>query len=267
MTTKTKQPRAEGGPRPVASSGKLEGRNMLLTGGNHGIGYAIAQAAFRAGASVTVLSPPDDTTSAPIEPTPRGQQPDLRTVACDLSDPEQIDTTLDEIRTSSGPIDILVNNTSANQEKANVNLMRRMWEEVVDANLSGCLRLTDSVIPEMAERGWGRVINVGAAAGQVGMFSQAHFSAARGPLFSFTMSLANDVARKGITVNAVWPGYIDSGATEDYSDLIRQQISMSTPMGRMGRPEEVAEVVVFLASNDASYMTGQVIAVNGGLYM
>jgi 3-oxoacyl-[acyl-carrier protein] reductase len=81
------------------------------------------------------------------------------------------------------------------------------------------------------------------------------------------MNLANDVARKGITVNAVWPGYIDSGDSESHSDLIRQQISTLTPMGRMGRPEEVAEVVVFLASNDASYMTGQVIAVNGGLYM
>ena len=267
MTTKTKQTRVEGGPHPVASSGKLEGRNMLLTGGNHGIGNAIAQAALRAGARVTVLSPPDDTTSAPVRPSSPDQRSDLRTVACDLSDPEQIDTILDDIRTSSGPIDILINNTNANQEKAYVNLVRRMWEEVVDANLSGSLRLTDSVIPEMAERGWGRVINVGAAAGQAGMFSQAHFSAARGPLFSFTMSLANDVARKGITVNAVWPGYIDSGATENYSDLIRQQISMSTPMGRMGRPEEVAEVVVFLAGNDASYMTGQVIAVNGGLNM
>jgi NAD(P)-dependent dehydrogenase (short-subunit alcohol dehydrogenase family) len=240
---------------------------MLLTGGNHGIGLAIAQTAVRAGASVTVLSPPDDTTTTPTKSTSSDQQSDFRTVACDLTNLEQIDAALDQIRTTGGPIDILVNNASPDQEKTYVDLVRRMWDEVIDANLSGSLHLTDSVIPEMVERGWGRVINVGAAAGQAGMLRQTQFSAARGPLFSFTMSLANDVARKGITVNAVWPGYIDTEAAQGYSDLIRKQISMSTPMARMGRPEEVAEVVVFLASNDASYMTGQVIAVNGGLYM
>lgn len=240
---------------------------MLLTGGNHGIGLAIAQTAVQAGASVTVLSPPDDTTPAPIKSTSSDQPSDFRKVACDLTNPEQIDAALDQIRKKGGPIDILVNNASPDQEKTYANLVRRMWDEVIDANLSGSLHLTDSVIPEMVERGWGRVINVGATLGQAGMFSQTQFSAARGPLFSFTMSLANDVARKGITVNAVWPGYIDTEAAQGYSDLIRKQISTSTPMGRMGRPEEVAEVVVFLASNDASYMTGQVIAVNGGLYM
>jgi NAD(P)-dependent dehydrogenase (short-subunit alcohol dehydrogenase family) len=142
-----------------------------------------------------------------------------------------------------------------------------MWDEVLGVNLTGTFNVTRALMPPMVEAGWGRVINIASIVGQTGNFGQANYAVTKGGMIAFTMSLAREVARKGVTVNAVAPGFIDTDMTKDMPEAALTAVKAMTPMGRLGKAEEVAAAVVFLASPQASYITGQVLAVNGGMYM
>ncbi len=142
-----------------------------------------------------------------------------------------------------------------------------MWEEVLGVNLSGLFHVTQAVLPAMVEAGWGRVINLSSIVGQTGNFGQANYAVTKGGVIAFTMTLAREVARKGVTVNAVAPGFIETDMTKDMPEAGLAAVKAMTPLGRLGRPEEVAAAILFLASPQASYITGQVIPVNGGMYM
>ena len=166
-----------------------------------------------------------------------------------------------------GAINILVNNAGITRDKSFLKMTRMMWDEVLGVNLNGPFNISQAVLPKMIESGWGRVINLASVVGLTGNFGQANYAVTKGGIIAFTMTLAREVARKGITVNAVAPGFITTDMTKDVAPAALEQVKAMTPVGRLGTPEEVAEVIAFLASPRASYITGQVISVNGGMYM
>jgi NAD(P)-dependent dehydrogenase (short-subunit alcohol dehydrogenase family) len=172
-----------------------------------------------------------------------------------------------QVMSDLGPISILVNNAAINRDKSFFKMTKDMWDEVMRVNLDGVFHTTQLAAQEMVGAGWGRIINISSIVGQTGNFGQANYAATKGAMISFTESLARELARKGITVNAVAPGFIETDMVSGMPEAAINQVKSMTPMGRLGKPEEIADAVVFLASPRSSYVTGQVLAVNGGMYM
>ena len=185
----------------------------------------------------------------------------------DAGSAEQVQAMAEEAQRTYGPISVLVNNAGITRDRSLLKMTLQMWDEVIRVNLDGLFYVTQAVLPTMIETGWGRIINISSIVGQTGNFGQANYAATKGAAISFTVSVAREVAKKGVTVNAVAPGFIDTDMTHCVPPTALDQVKAMTPMGRLGLPEEIANAVVFLASPRASFITGQVLAVNGGMYM
>lgn len=245
----------------------LHGRKALVTGGSRGIGRATVLALAEAGADVAISYRQNSQAAEEVCRIAREFGVRAHTyqadIVCEAETKRMADALLDDL----GNIDILVNNAGITHDKTFLKMSRPIWDEVLGVNLTGTFNVTRAVLPGMVEAGWGRVINLASVVGQTGNFGQTNYAVTKGGLIAFTMTLAREVSRKGVTVNAVAPGFIETDMTKDIPPASLAAVKAMTPVGRLGRPEEVAAAILFLASPQASYITGQVIPVNGGMYM
>ena len=244
----------------------LEGRVALVTGASQGIGHACALTLARRGASVAVAA--------------RNQRKLEEVVAAiiasggkaapfpmDVADEDQVKSTVKSVLTQFGKIDILVNNAGITRDQLVMRMKRADWDSVLTTNLTSAYLCIQSVIPSMLKQRWGRIINITSIFGQMGQAGQANYSASKAGLIGLTMAIAREVASRNITSNAIAPGFIETSMTAALSDEFKQAAVKQIPLGRVGTPEDIANAVAFLASDEASYITGHVLNVNGGMLM
>ena len=246
---------------------ELSGKIALDTGGSRGIGRAIALALGDAGCDTLINYQSADAAAEEVVSDLIKRKVRARAYKAEISNETETHAMAKAILEEYGAVDILVNNAAINRDRSFLKMTREMWDEVLGVNLNGPFNVTQELLPGMAAKGWGRVINITSMNGQTGNFGQANYTVTKGGLVSLTFTLAREFARKGITVNAVSPGYTKTGMTKGMATAAVDVLNNLIPLGRMGEPEEVAAAVVFIASPQASYITGQVIGVNGGMYM
>jgi acetoacetyl-CoA reductase len=243
-----------------------EGKVAVVTGGTGGIGTAICARLASEGAKVaTTYRSEDKAKSWQAAMKERGH--DVAIFSCDVSDFEQCQGMVGAVAGELGPVDILVNNAGITRDATLKKMSAQQWRDVISSNLDSVFNMTRGVVEGMLERGYGRIISISSINGQKGQFGQANYSAAKAGIHGFTMAIAQEVARKGITVNTVSPGYIATEMVMAVREDIRDQIIAQIPVGRLGKPEEIASVIAFLASDEAAFITGANIAANGGQHM
>jgi 3-oxoacyl-[acyl-carrier protein] reductase len=239
----------------------LGGRTALVTGSTRGIGLAIARALHGAGARVAVHG--RDLSRAEAVAAELGDG--TAGVACDVADAAQVEAAVAAAERALGPIDILVNNAGLTRDNILLRLTDADWDAVLDANLKGAFHTTRAVIKGMMKRRWGRIVNVTSIVGLTGNKGQANYAASKAGLIGFTKSVAKEYASRGILANCVAPGFIETDMTAALPDEARATLLQGIALGRLGRPEDVAGMVLVLASDLASYVTGQVLVVDGGM--
>jgi 3-oxoacyl-[acyl-carrier protein] reductase len=241
----------------------LSGKAALVTGASGGIGAAVARVLHGAGARVGLSG----TREGPLADLAAELGARAHVLPCDLADAAAVEALPRRAAEAMGSLDILVNNAGITRD----GLMARMsdddWQAVIDINLTAAFRLTRGALRGMMRARWGRVISIGSVVGTAGNAGQANYAAAKAGLIGMTKSLAEEVASRNITVNVVAPGFIATAMTDRLSDAQRATILASIPAGRMGRPEEIAAAVLYLASEEAAYVTGATLHVNGGMDM
>lgn len=247
--------------------GQLKGKVCLVTGGSRGIGRAIALALADEGADIAIEYCTQCTAAEEVVADLERRNVRAKAYKADVMDIKQVDAMAAAILNDLGTVNVLVNCAGITRDRSFLKMTREQWDEVIGTNLNGPFNVTHCFGPMMIEQGWGRIINVASIVGQQGNFGQTNYAATKGGLIAFTKALARELARKNVTVNAIAPGFIETDMTKDLPEAAKQAVSAQTPVGRMGKPEEVAAAAVFLASPAASYVTGQVLAVNGGMYM
>lgn len=244
----------------------LTGRVALVTGSTRGIGRAVAARLVREGAVVVVTGRDKDVAES-VAAELDGDGGRAIGLPLEVSRPESVDELISEVNERLGGIDILVNNAGITRDTLLMRMSDEDWDQVVDVNLKGAVRCAKGVLRGMLKKRWGRIINISSVVGIIGNPGQTNYSASKAALIGFTKSLAREVASRGITVNAVAPGYIESDMTDALTKEQKDAIADRIPQGRVGTPEEVAGCVAFLASEDASYITGHTLVVDGGLAM
>ncbi len=245
----------------------LKGKVALVTGGSRGIGRAVCirLAALGANVGVNYVSNPSaaEETVAAIEQA--GGSAFL--VQFDVSDGEKVQSSIKEIVSKHGAIEILVNNAGITRDGLMARMSESDWDLVLDTNLKGAFVCTKAVLRGMMKNRWGRIINISSVIGFLGNGGQVNYGAAKAGMIGMTKSMAREFASRNITVNCVAPGYIATDMTSDLTEDIKEAILAQVPLGTLGNPEDVAGAVAYLASSDSDYMTGQVLHVNGGMYM
>jgi len=244
----------------------LSGRVALVTGASQGIGRTCALRLARDGAAVAVAARNQEKLNELVsEVTAAGGK--AVAFALDVADEEQVKATVKAVIAQLGKIDILVNNAGITRDQLVMRMKRADWDAVLQTNLTSAYLLIQQVITSMLRQKWGRIINITSVFGQMGQAGQANYAASKAGLIGLTMAIAREVGSRNITCNAVAPGFIETAMTAVLSDEFKQNAVKQIPLGRVGTPEDVASAVAFLASDEASYITGHVLSVNGGMLM
>lgn len=244
----------------------LEGKTALVTGASQGIGRACALKLAKAGARV-VLAARNQAKLEEVAVEIRSGGSTAEVFAIDMASEESIKSGAKAALAIMGTIDILVNNAGITKDTLLLRMKRADWDEVLATNLTGTFLLTQALLSPMVKARWGRIINVSSVVGETGQAGQANYAASKAGLIGLTKSLARELASRGITANAVAPGYIETAMTAVLDEKLREVMLTHIPLGRAGTDEDIANAVVFLASNEAAYITGHVLDVNGGMYM
>jgi len=244
----------------------LENKIALVTGASRGIGQAIALKLGQNGAIVVGVATTENGANAITQYLEKAGIKGTG-IVLNVNNAEQIEQAFQKIREQFGEVEILVNNAGITRDNLLVRMKDEEWDDILTTNLKSVFRLSRSVLRAMMKARYGRIINISSVVGSMGNMGQANYAAAKAGIAGFTKSLAREVGSRNITVNCVAPGFIDTDMTRSLPNEHQQSLIQHVPLGRLGRPEEVAVAVAFLASSSASYITGSTIHVNGGMYM
>ena len=244
----------------------VEGRIALVTGASQGIGRACAMVLAGAGAKVALCARNQEKLQeVAADIASKGGEAEV--FKMDVANEEEIKAGVKAILARFGKIDVLVNNAGVTRDQLVMRMKRADWDEVLNTNLTGPFLLTQAVIGSMLKQRWGRIINITSIFGQIGQAGQANYASSKAGLIGLTMAVAREVASRNITVNAVAPGWIETAMTTTLSEELKEKMRNSVPLGRTGTDLDVANAVKFLASEEAGYITGEVLKVNGGILM
>jgi 3-oxoacyl-[acyl-carrier protein] reductase len=245
----------------------MEGRVAVVTGGARGIGRAIVEKLASLGASVVIGDMLIEVAEKTAEEISQLTHRKLIATKVNVTESKSAGDMIEKANTEFGKVDILVNNAGITRDTLILRMEEADWDAVLDVNLKGAFNCSKAVLRSMMKQRYGRIVNISSVSGQAGQAGQTNYSASKAGLIGFTKALAREVASRQITVNAVAPGFVPTSLTNDLSEELKKSILGATPIGRMGKPEEIASAVAFLASEEAAYITGQVLAVDGGMAM
>ncbi len=243
----------------------LSKKLAVVTGGSRGIGFAIVQALAGAGARVAIVA--RDGGKAATAASSLGDGAGARGYACDVGEAPQVEATVEAVERDLGPIDILVNNAGTTRDNLLFRISEEDWDTVLDTNLKGAFLMTKHAARGMIKRRSGRIVNITSVVGIAGNKGQANYTASKAGLIGFTKAVSKELASRNVLVNAVAPGFIDTELTRQLSEEARAVLLKAIPLGRLGHGVDVAAAVLFLASDFASYITGQVLVVDGGMVL
>ena len=241
---------------------EVQGRVTLVTGGTRGIGEAISTGLKNAGRFVVAKYAGIEHAAADFQ-----ERTSIPAMKFDVSDTDATEAAIREIEETYGPVEILVNNAGITRDGTMHRMDRAQWQAVIDTNLSGCFNCSRSVIDGMRERSFGRIVNIGSINGQAGQYGQVNYAAAKSGIHGFTKALAQEGAAKGITVNAIAPGYVDTEMVRAVPADVLEKIIQRIPAGRLGRAEDIARGVLFLTADASDFITGSTLSINGGQHM
>jgi acetoacetyl-CoA reductase len=237
-------------------------RVAIVTGGTRGIGEAISLALRDMGMAVAANYAGNDEKARDFT-----KRTGIKSYKWDVSDYDACQAGAEQVADDLGPVDVLVNNAGITRDGVLMKMSYQAWKEVIETNLGGCFNMAKAVFVGMRERNWGRIVNIGSVNGQAGQYGQVNYAAAKSGIHGFTKALAQEGARNGITVNAIAPGYIDTEMVAAVPQDVLAKIVAKIPVGRLGHAEEIARGVAFLCSEDAGFVTGSTLSINGGQHM
>ena len=245
----------------------VTGKNVLVTGGSRGIGAAIAKEFAARGANVALnyagsQQAAEETKKAILE-----MGVSCKVYQADVSDPQAVEEMIKAAEEEMGPVNILVNNAGITRDSLFMRMKESDWDQVMSTNLKGVFNCSKALIRGMIKRKTGKIINITSVVGLSGNIGQTNYAASKAGVIGFTKSLALELASRNIQVNAIAPGYIGTDMTDNIPENVKEEMIKKIPAGKIGRPEDIAKAVLFLASEDADYITGQVLSVNGGMYL
>jgi len=243
-------------------------RLALVTGGMGGLGESICTKLADEGYKVATTYSPSNTKAKDWVAEMKSKGYDFRAYSCDVGDFDSCATCVSSVTSELGPVDILINNAGITRDMTFKKMGKADWDAVIRTNLDSAFNMTKQVMDGMSDRGWGRVINVSSVNGQKGAFGQTNYSAAKAGMHGFTKALALEVAKKGVTVNTISPGYIGTKMVMAIpKEILDSKIVPQIPVGRLGKPDEVAGLIIYLCSEEAAFVTGANISINGGQHM